>query len=86
MVTGEMGENGCKASYIDRYMPWADAHGISYLGWTWDSTEAPSYWSCSGGPALIKTYAGKPTPLRGGAEAAPGEAGAAAERRHQKRS
>jgi hypothetical protein len=61
VVTGEVGENACKATYIDHYMPWADTHGISYLGWTWNSTEAPSYWSCSEGPALIKTYAGKPT-------------------------
>ena len=26
----------------------------------------PSYWSCSEGPALIKTYAGKPTPFGAG--------------------
>jgi hypothetical protein len=66
VITGEMGENGCKDSYIDRYMPWADEHGISYLGWTWNSTKAPSYWSCGEGPALIKTYAGKPTPFGAG--------------------
>jgi hypothetical protein len=66
VITGEMGENGCKDTYIDRYMPWADEHGISYLGWTWNSTKAPSYWSCSEGPALIKTYAGKPTPFGAG--------------------
>lgn len=66
VVTGEMGENGCKASYINSYMPWADEHGISYLGWTWNSTKAPSYWSCSEGPALIKTYAGRPTPFGAG--------------------
>jgi Cellulase (glycosyl hydrolase family 5) len=85
VVTGEMGENGCKDSYIDRYMPWADAHGISYLGWTWDSTEAPSYWSCSEGPALIKTYAGKPTPFGAGLKRHLAKL-AAAERRHHKRS
>ena len=61
VVTGEFGESGCTDSYIDPYMPWADAHGISYLGWTWDSTEAPSNWSCSAGPALIKSYDGTPT-------------------------
>lgn len=61
VITGEMGESGCKATYIDKYMRWADAHGVSYLGWTWDSTGPPSHWSCSEGPALIKTYAGKPT-------------------------
>jgi hypothetical protein len=61
VVTGELGENHCRDTYINQYMPWADAHGVSYLGWTWDSTRAPSHWSCSGGPALIKTYKGAPT-------------------------
>jgi endoglucanase len=61
VVTGELGENRCRDTYIKQYMPWADAHGVSYLGWTWDSTRAPSHWSCSKGPALIKTYKGVPT-------------------------
>jgi hypothetical protein len=61
VVTGELGENGCTDTYINQYLPWADAHGISYLGWTWDSTGPPSRWSCSGGPALIKSYNGTPT-------------------------
>ena len=62
VVTGEFGENGCVDTYDLAYMPWADAHGISYLGWTWDSTGPPSNWSCSNGPALIVNYAGEPTP------------------------
>ena len=61
VITGEFGENGCRASYIKAYMPWADTHGVSYLGWTWDATAPPSSWSCSAGPALIRTYAGLPT-------------------------
>jgi endoglucanase len=61
VVTGEMGESGCVDSYIDTYMPWADANGVSYLGWTWDSTGPPSNWSCSDGPALITNYKGYPT-------------------------
>jgi hypothetical protein len=61
VVTGELGEDRCRATYIKQYMPWADAHGVSYLGWTWDSTRAPSHWNCGKGPALIKTYAGVPT-------------------------
>ncbi len=59
VVTGELGENGCRASYIKQYMPWADANGVSYLGWTWDAVGAS--WTCSGGPALIKDYEGAPT-------------------------
>ncbi len=61
VVTGEFGESGCKDGYDLEYMPWADAHGISYLGWTWDSTGPPSRWNCSSGPALITSYAGTPT-------------------------
>jgi hypothetical protein len=55
VVTGELGENDCAHGYIDQYMPWADAHGISYLGWTWDT------WDCANGPALISNYDGTPT-------------------------
>jgi endoglucanase len=61
VVTGEFGDFGCVDTYIDEYMPWADAHGISYLAWTWNSTGPPSYWSCSEGPALIENYEGTPT-------------------------
>jgi endoglucanase len=55
VITGELGENDCAHGYIDQYMSWADAHGISYLGWTWDT------WDCSNGPALITNYNGTPT-------------------------
>jgi uncharacterized protein YbdZ (MbtH family) len=55
VVTGEVGENDCAHGYLDQYLPWADAHGVSYLGWTWDT------WDCSSGPALISDYSGTPT-------------------------
>ncbi len=66
VITGELGESGCTDTYIDQYMPWADAHGISYLGWTWNSTGPPSNWSCSQGPALITNYEGTPTAFGSG--------------------
>jgi hypothetical protein len=59
VVTGEMGENDCATGFITQYMAWADSLGISYLGWTWDSTA--SGWSCGSGPALIVDYTGTPT-------------------------
>jgi endoglucanase len=62
IVTGEFGEGMCTDTYDLLFMPWADAHGLSYLGWTWDSTGPPSRWSCSSGPALITSYSGTPTP------------------------
>ena len=37
-------------------MPWLDARGGSYLGWTWNT------WDCGRGPALIADYRGTPTP------------------------
>lgn len=55
VVTGEVGENDCAGGFVDSYLPWADAHGVSYLAWTWNT------WSCSSGPALITTYSGTPT-------------------------
>jgi hypothetical protein len=61
VVTGEFGEDGCKDGYALAYMSWADAHGVSYLGWAWDSTGPPSRWSCSQGPSLIVSYNGTPT-------------------------
>jgi hypothetical protein len=59
VVTGEFGESGCTDGYALSYMAWADAHGVSYLGWAWDATD--SGWTCSGGPSLIVNYAGTPT-------------------------
>ena len=60
VVTGEMGDVDCNHDYIDSYMKWADDHGVSYLGWTWDAT-AQGGWTCDGGPSLIKAYDGTPT-------------------------
>ena len=60
VITGEFGDTDCDHDYSDSYMDWADAHGVSYLGWTWDAT-GPGGWTCAGGPALIKDYDGTPT-------------------------
>jgi hypothetical protein len=35
-------------------LPWADANGVGYLAWTWDT------WGCSGGQALVSDYSGRP--------------------------
>jgi hypothetical protein len=59
VVTGEFGEDSCKDFFALSFMPWADQHGVSYLGWTWDATDEG--WDCSGGPALIVDYNGDPT-------------------------
>ena len=64
VVTGEIGDfsadnSQCNHDYIDQYMPWADEHGVSYLGWTWNSTSGGYH--CGNGPALITEYDGTPT-------------------------
>jgi hypothetical protein len=55
VVMGELGETDCSDGYIEQMMPWADRHGISYLGWAWNVA------SCTGEPALISSYDGTPT-------------------------
>jgi endoglucanase len=55
VVTGEIGEGDCGHRYIDRYMSWADAHGVSYIAWAWNA------WGCEK-PGLIEDYDGTPTP------------------------
>ncbi len=61
VVFGELGETDCAGGYIDAMMRFADDHGIGYLAWAWDAT-SPGGWSCGGGPSLITSYAGTPTP------------------------
>ncbi len=62
VVVGELGETDCRHGYIDKFMPWADRRGISYIGWTWNATSsAEGGWTCKGGPSLIENFNGKPT-------------------------
>src|SRR5262249_34845248 len=56
LIAGEIGESGSNGAFAKGYMRWADAHGVSYLGWTWDA------WGCSQGPVLISDYSGKACP------------------------
>ena len=52
LVTGELGETDCTAKFIDSYMDWADAHGVSYLAWAYDSgpCDGPFLIDASGNP------------------------------------
>jgi hypothetical protein len=63
VVTGEIGEDDCAHGFIDTYMTWADAHDVSYLGWTFNP------WDCSNGPALVTDFTGAPTPFGEGYKA-----------------
>jgi endoglucanase len=55
LVAGEIGEDDCGHAFVDDIMTWGDSHGVSYLGWVWNT------WDCKRGPALIKSYDGTPT-------------------------
>jgi hypothetical protein len=60
IVTGEIGawSGPCDHVFVDAYMAWADAHGVSYTFWAWDT------WGCTAGngaEALITDYSGTPT-------------------------
>ncbi|MBV8118152.1 MAG: cellulase family glycosylhydrolase [Candidatus Eremiobacteraeota bacterium] len=56
LIFGETGEtydgSDCGSSYISTFMNWADAHGVGYEAWTWDT------WGGCG--VLIKDYNGTP--------------------------
>ena len=54
VVTGEIDEDDCAHGYVDQYMAWADAHGTSYLGWTWNP------WPCNHGRGMISDWSGTP--------------------------
>ena len=58
VVTGEFGPGSCDGTFVDDYMDWADAHGVSYLAWTWGSTA--DGWDCGNSPALLLTDDGTP--------------------------
>lgn len=56
LVLGETGEtfdgSSCGSTNVSRFMRWADAHGVGYLAWTWNT-----WGNCS---ALIRDFAGRP--------------------------
>jgi endoglucanase len=61
VIAGEIGENDCADSYIDPLMAYLDSESTSYLAWAWNAD-----FSCSGGPGLITSYSGDPTPYGSG--------------------
>jgi hypothetical protein len=61
VVTGELGEVDCAHGYIDDYMAWADAHGVGYLGETWNAT-SPTGYSCESPVLLEDFHYPNPTP------------------------
>jgi endoglucanase len=56
VIATELGENDCATTFSNRYMDWADQHGVSYLAWTWNPTGCRA-------PALIQSWSGAATPF-----------------------
>lgn len=60
VIAGELGEFDCRHTFIDQFMNWADANGVSYLGWSWNT------YDCANGPSLIASADGTPTAFGAG--------------------
>ena len=59
VVIGETGDSaGGPVTYLDKALPSADQHGLSYLAWTWNPWDHPD-------DVLITGWDGKPTPGEG---------------------
>jgi endoglucanase len=56
VVVGELGETDCADYTLNAFLPWADAHGVSYVAWAWFTGQCASF------PSLISSYNGTPTP------------------------
>jgi hypothetical protein len=55
VITGEMGQINCAHDYVDQYMAWADANGISYIAFNWwDKTGCDTI-------ALLTSWDGTPS-------------------------
>lgn len=55
VIATELGQRACSATFIERFMRFADSSRISYLGWSWNPA------GCTA-PSLIRSWHGEPTP------------------------
>jgi hypothetical protein len=59
IVVGETGDSSAgQLTYLPFFLPWADAHGVSYLAWTWNA------WG-DANDVLIQSWSGQPTAAEG---------------------
>jgi hypothetical protein len=57
IVTTELGEASCGGTFIRSLLTWADAHGLGYLAWTWNT------WGACVAPVPPATMGGRPWAL-----------------------
>jgi len=55
VVTLELGQTDCDRDFVERYMAWADARKIGFLGWTFNPGD------CGKRPSLVTDFDGTPT-------------------------
>lgn len=60
VISAESGEYDCQASFLQRLIPYLDAHHISWIGWAWYAQGS----ACTF-PRLISDYTGTPEPAMG---------------------
>jgi hypothetical protein len=56
VLVGEFGDTGCTGAFLEGLAAWADAHGVSYLAFTWN----PAAVACVG-YHLVVAFDGTPT-------------------------
>jgi endoglucanase len=54
VVATEIGQRACSGDFMGRFLNWADASGVSYIGWSWNPA------GCAA-PSLIESWDGQPT-------------------------
>jgi hypothetical protein len=54
VVATEIGQRACSGDFMGRFLGWADAAGVSYIGWSWNPA------GCAA-PSLIQSWDGQPT-------------------------
>jgi endoglucanase len=54
VVATELGQRACSGDFMGRFLDWADAIGVSYIGWSWNPA------GCAA-PSLIRSWDGQPT-------------------------
>ncbi len=68
LIAGETGEDDCSGQYLNRLLPWLDAHHASYLAWTWDvwyGKKCHIHRGPNGEISVIASYKGTPFPGMG---------------------
>lgn len=62
IITTEFGESDCSATFVKRFMDWADREKLSYLAWAWD-VRTPTVGCASANMDLLQSWGGSPNEI-----------------------